>query len=113
VHADVLRQPGLQDLTASVDFTALAEAGQHAGFDLAAYLPQAQFLMASGLQDAFEHAHASAADEAARYALAQQVKHLTLPGEMGERFQVMLMTRGMDAQVLPQDVLLADRSQRL
>ena len=60
MHEDVLRTPGLQDLTASVDFTALAEAGRHAGFELAAYLPQAQFLIASGLQQAFEAAHAEA-----------------------------------------------------
>lgn len=113
MHNDVLRHPGLQDLTASVDFTALAEAGRSAEFDVAAYLPQAQFLMASGLQEIFERAHAEASDEAERYALAQQVKHLTLPGAMGERFQVMLMARGIVARVLPDDVLLADRSQRL
>jgi SAM-dependent MidA family methyltransferase len=113
MHADVLRTPGLQDLTASVDFTALAEAGRQAGFDLATYLPQAQFLIASGLQQAFEVAYAEAADESARYALAQEVKHLTLPGEMGERFQVMAFTRGMDAGLLPDDVRLADRSGRL
>jgi SAM-dependent MidA family methyltransferase len=113
MHEDVLRWPGLQDLTASVDFTALAEAGHHAGFELAAYLPQSQFLIASGLQQAFEAAHAEAGDEAMRYALAQEVKHLTLPGEMGERFQVMAFTRGIEAGVLPDDVLLADRSGRL
>lgn len=113
MHEDVLRWPGLQDLTASVDFTALAEAGRQAGFELAAYLPQAQFLIASGLQVAFETAYAEAGDEAARYALAQEVKHLTLPGEMGERFQVMAFTRGVSAETLPRDVLLADRSGRL
>ena len=113
MHEDVLRWPGLQDLTASVDFTALAEAGHHAGFELAAYLPQSQFLIASGLQQAFEAAHAQAEDEGARYALAQEVKHLTLPGEMGERFQVMAFTRGIEATVLPDDVRLADRSARL
>jgi SAM-dependent MidA family methyltransferase len=113
MHEDVLRHPGLQDLTASVDFTALAEAGAQAGFELAAYLPQAQFLIASGLQQVFEAAHAAAADEGARYALAQEVKHLTLPGEMGERFQVMAFMRGVPAERLPRDVLQADRSGRL
>ncbi len=113
MHEDVLRWPGLQDLTASVDFTALAEAGRNAGFELAAYLPQAQFLIASGLQQAFETAHAAAADEAARYALAQEVKHLTLPGEMGERFQVMAFTRDLPDDTVPIDVRLADRSSRL
>ncbi|MEP6897494.1 MAG: SAM-dependent methyltransferase, partial [Rhodanobacter sp.] len=52
-HNDPLHLPGLNDLTASVDFTALAEAGNSAGFGVAAYLPQAQFLIASGLQDVF------------------------------------------------------------
>ena len=113
MHADVLRTPGLQDLTASVDFSALAEAGRQAGFELAAYLPQAQFLIASGLQEVFEGAYAAAGDEGARYALAQEVKHLTLPGEMGEGFQVMAFTRGVDAGLLPADVRLADRSGRL
>jgi SAM-dependent MidA family methyltransferase len=112
-HNDPFFRPGLQDLTASVDFTALAEAGNGAGFGVAAYLPQAQFLIASGLQEAFAAGHATATDEAARYALAQQVKQLTLPGAMGERFQAMLLARGIDAVALPADLLLADQSARL
>ncbi|HET7359416.1 MAG TPA: SAM-dependent methyltransferase, partial [Rhodanobacteraceae bacterium] len=112
-HDDPLFHPGLQDLTASVDFTALAEAGANAGFGVAAYVPQAQFLIASGLQDAFAEAHAGAADEAARYALAQQVKQLTLPGAMGERFQAMLLARGLGAVALPAELLVADQSARL
>ncbi|MGC1549051.1 MAG: SAM-dependent methyltransferase, partial [Rhodanobacter sp.] len=63
-HNDPLYLPGLNDLTASVDFTALAEAANNAGFDVAAYLPQAQFLIASGLQQVFEDAYAEAHDEA-------------------------------------------------
>jgi SAM-dependent MidA family methyltransferase len=112
-HNDPFFRPGLQDLTASVDFTALAEAGNGAGFGVAAYLPQTQFLIASGLQEAFAAGHATATDEAARYALAQQVKQLTLPGAMGERFQAMLLARGIDAVALPADLLLADQSARL
>ena len=112
-HADPLWLPGLNDLTASVDFTALAEAGNSAGFGVAAYLPQAQFLIASGLQEAFESAHAQAADEAARYRLAQEVKRLTLPDRMGERFQAMLFARGLDMLPLPADLLAADQGGRL
>src|SRR6187551_1252804 len=52
-HNDAFHLPGLQDLTASVDFTALAEAGNNAGFGVAAYLSQARFLIAAGLQDVF------------------------------------------------------------
>ena len=112
-HADVLRWPGLQDLTASVDFTALAEAGNAAGFRVAGYLPQAQFLIAAGLPELFDAAHATATDETARYRLAQEVKQLTLPGAMGERFQAMLLARGLDAVALPADLLLADQARRL
>lgn len=112
-HNDPLYLPGLNDLTASVDFTALAEAANNAGFDVAAYLPQAQFLIASGLQQAFEDAYTDAVDEAARYRLAQEVKRLTLPDQMGERFQAMLLARGLDALPLSADLLAADQGERL
>jgi SAM-dependent MidA family methyltransferase len=94
-HADPFLLPGLQDLTAFVDFTALAEAGIHAGFDLAGYCSQANFLVANGMQARLEEI-ASVADEAERYRRHQEVKRLTLPGEMGERFQVMAFQRGAD-----------------
>jgi SAM-dependent MidA family methyltransferase len=112
-HNDVLRWPGLQDLTASVDFTALAEAGNGAGFGIAGYLSQAQFLIATGLPEIFETAHAATTDENARYRLAQEVKQLTLPGAMGERFQVLLLARGQEVVALPAGLLLADQSRRL
>ena len=112
VHADVFLHPGLQDLTASVDFSALAEAGQGAGLELAAYVPQGQFLLAAGL----EQVHAEAAvglDAAGLYALAQEIKRLMLPEAMGERFQAMLFARGLAAAALPAELLLADRRVRL
>lgn len=96
MHGDPLWYPGLQDLTASVDFTALAEAGVNAGFDVAGYCTQASFLLGNGLMSRFEAEHAQATDEAARYALAQQVKRLTLPTEMGERFQCMGFSRDVE-----------------
>jgi len=112
-HADPFLLPGLQDLTASVDFTALAEAGNSAGFGVAAYMPQAQFLLASGMQEFFENDYFALDDEAARYRLAQEVKKLTLPEEMGERFQVMMFAKGIDAAALPADVMAADQGSRL
>ena len=112
-HNDPLYLPGLNDLTASVDFTALAEAGNSAGFSVAGYLPQAQFLIGSGLQEAFEAAYESAPDEQARYRLAQEVKKLTLPDQMGERFQAMLFARGMEVVPLPAELLEADQGERL
>lgn len=112
-HNDPFHLPGLNDLTASVDFTALAEAGNQAGFGVAAYLPQAHFLMAGGLQQAFESAYAVAVDEPARLRLSQQVKRLTMPEQMGERFQAMVFARGMDVVPLPADMLAADQGDRL
>ena len=96
MHADALLWPGLQDLTASVDFSALADAGEAAGFEVAGYAAQGAFLLHAGLQERFLSA-LDGADEAARYAFAQEVKRLTLPGQMGERFKVMWFTRGIDA----------------
>lgn len=112
-HNDAYHLPGLQDLTASVDFTGLAEAGNNAGFAVAAYVPQAQLLIAAGLQGFFEADYEHAADEHARMRLAQQVKRLTMPGEMGDRFQAILFARGLDAVALPADVMLADQGHRL
>lgn len=92
-HADVLSRVGLQDLTAFVDFSALAEAGKGAGFRLAGLGTQAEFLMANGLDQVFADAYANAADEVERYRLSQEVKRLTLPSEMGETFKVMAFQR--------------------
>ncbi|HHW4680385.1 MAG TPA: class I SAM-dependent methyltransferase [Xylella taiwanensis] len=92
VHDDWYRWPGLQDLTASVDFTALAEAGTSAGFDLAGYCTQASFLLSNGLDQSLATAEAGV-DEVGKLQLRNQVKRLTLPTEMGERFQVMGFTR--------------------
>jgi len=94
-HDDPFFLPGLQDLTAFVDFTALAEAGVNAGFDLAGYCSQASFLINHGLQQRLEEIETEG-DEAERYRLHQEIKKLTLPGEMGERFQVMAFQRGVD-----------------
>jgi SAM-dependent MidA family methyltransferase len=112
-HNDPLYLPGLNDLTASVDFTALAEAGNSAGFGVAGYVSQAQFLIGSGLQETFEAAYDNAPDEPARFRLAQEVKKLTMPDQMGERFQAMLFARGMDVVPLPAALLEADQGERL
>ena len=93
-HADPFLWPGLQDLTASVDFTALAEAGTRIGFELAGYCAQAQFLIGNGLGEALEAAQEL--PEIERLRLVQEAKRLTLPGEMGERFQAMGFQRGVD-----------------
>lgn len=96
VNSDLYASPGLQDLTASVDFTALAEAGTHAGFDFAGYCSQASFLIGNGLETLLAEAENKVDGEAARYALRQEAKRLTLPGEMGERFQAMGFARDVE-----------------
>lgn len=93
-HADPYVLTGLQDLTAFVDFTALAEAGCGAGFDLAGYSSQANFLLANGLTERLQEAQSL--PERERHRLTLAAKRLTLPGEMGERFQVMGFERGVD-----------------
>lgn len=108
-HANPLVLHGLQDITASVDFTALAEAGNSAGFGIAGYASQAGFLLAGGLPQQFDAAYIRA-DEADRYQLAQQVKMLTLPGQMGDRFQMLLLARDIDPEALP--AALVDDPQR-
>jgi len=95
VHNDLYLWPGLQDITASVDFTALAEAGTGAGFDLAGYSHQAGFLLGNGITELLEAA-GEQADEVGRMGLREQFKRLTLPTEMGERFQVMGFCRDVD-----------------
>jgi SAM-dependent MidA family methyltransferase len=91
-HADALLRPGLQDVTAWVDFTAVAEAAGAAGLDVAGYATQAHFLIDAGIEH--EVAAAGAAGDTARWRAAQEAQRLLLPGEMGERFKVMALTRG-------------------
>ncbi|HTL13657.1 MAG TPA: SAM-dependent methyltransferase [Thermomonas sp.] len=107
---DVFAHPGLQDITASVDFTALAEAGTGAGFDFAGYCSQASFLLGNRLAENLALAESRAADELARHNLRQQAKRLTLPSEMGERFQAMGFQRGVE---LGAAFLVGDLSHRL
>jgi SAM-dependent MidA family methyltransferase len=88
MHEEPLLWPGLQDLTASVDFTALAEAGVAAGFDFAGYCSQASFLLGNGMAGVLERIERMR-DPVEQQRRRSEVKKLTLPSEMGERFQVM------------------------
>lgn len=108
-HGDALRWPGLQDITSFVDFTALALAGTHARLPLAGFNSQASFLIAAGILDRVEEA--ANLSEIERYRLAQEVKRLTLPGEMGERFKLMTFARGIDH--VPDPFTSYDQSRRL
>ena len=90
---DPFARPGLEDITAWVDFTALAEAGDAAGFDIAGYTTQAYFLAGNGID---EHLRALADADPLRAArLANEARRLMMPGEMGERFKTMAWSRGL------------------
>lgn len=91
-HPDPFFEPGFQDITAHVDFTAVALAAQHAGFDLAGYATQGAFLLSTGLLDRIT-LDASVKEQ---LELAQQVKKLTLPHEMGELFKVLAITKNFN-----------------
>ena len=97
-HGDPLRMPGLQDISAWVDFSAVAEAGRNAGLTLAGYTTQGQFLIE----------HLGRADPAVVAALPTEVhsaiKTLVLPGEMGEGFKLAWLTRGHDTALPGRDL---------
>jgi SAM-dependent MidA family methyltransferase len=94
-HDRPLERPGLQDITAWVDFTAVAESALDAGLEVAGYTTQAHFLI--GCDIAGFVADVSGLDLVERLALSRQAMVLTLPGEMGERFKVIALARGYDA----------------
>lgn len=91
-HEDPFVYPGLQDITAHVDFTAIAEAAVSAGLDVRGYNTQGFFLLGCGLTELaqpFDNLH----DERQQILQAQQIRTLTLPTEMGERFKVIALAR--------------------
>jgi SAM-dependent MidA family methyltransferase len=93
-HDDPLINVGVQDIGAWVDFTAVAEAASAAGLTVAGFSTQAHFLIGNGLEQLLAPA---ALDElASRVQLARQAMLLTLPGEMGERFKVIGLSRGVE-----------------
>ncbi len=94
-HGDPFLYPGLQDITAWVDFTALAEACMGAGYHLAGFTTQAHFLAGLRIDRAMQALAGSDENQFAR--LAVEARRLMLPGEMGERFKAMAWSRGLDA----------------
>ena len=91
---DVLANPGLQDITAWVDFTELAHSGDSAGFDVVGFTTQALFLAGVGVEQ--EMQFLGGGEDAAAARLAGQARKLLMPGEMGERFKVMAWARNVD-----------------
>jgi SAM-dependent MidA family methyltransferase len=93
-HNDPFFWPGLQDITAWVDFTSLAEAADHCGLDVEGYCSQSFFLLGCGLESVLGSLGESSEDGG--LALGAQARQLTLPGMMGEKFQVMGLGRGLE-----------------
>ena len=89
-HPDPFLYPGLQDITAWVDFSACADAARLAGLEVAGFTTQAQFL----LETVAAEPPSSRAD-AASLRERSVLKTLLLPGEMGERFKVLLLRKGL------------------
>jgi len=108
VHADPLLWPGLSDLTAHVDFTAMADAAERAGLRIAGFATQASFLLGCGLLDLL--ANVGATDSLAYLRTASAVQTLVSPAEMGDLFKVLLVARS-EADI--PSLALTDISDRL
>jgi SAM-dependent MidA family methyltransferase len=108
-HNDPLVYPGIQDLTAWVDFSSIAGAAVASGMDILGYQTQSQFLLGGGLDKEMEDFINLPLEQ--QVELSGQVKTLTLPGEMGENFKCIALGRGMEN--IPTAFQFADRTQTL
>lgn len=107
-HPEPFFLPGLQDITAHVDFTAMALAAQDAGLEVLGYMSQAGFLLGCGIGDLLLRLDP---EDPVRYLpQSKAVQKLVSPAEMGELFKVLIVGNGVD---LPQALARADRSGRL
>ena len=97
-HDDALWCPGLQDITAFVDFTSIAEAATDAGMRFSGYTSQAQFLAGCGIDALL--AEIDPADHRRFLPLSNEAKRLMLPGEMGERFKVIGFSRDIERDMI-------------
>ena len=97
-HPDPFVYPGLQDITAFVDFDAFADAAIAANFSICGLTSQCQFLLYNGLLEAAEKA-SEGGDTQQQIEIAQQIKTLTLPAEMGEKFRVIGLQNNLDIEI--------------
>jgi len=97
-HGDPFLNPGEQDITAHVDFSALAAAARAAGLEMLGYATQAQFLVNCGITEVLAQANL---DNALHYApIAAEAQQLLSPAEMGELFKVLAVGRGVAGPLL-------------
>lgn len=106
-HGNPLILTGVQDITSYVDFSLVARTGHQAGLSLLGFTTQAHFLLSCGVEKLLP----SFDDEQAYWEATRQLKILTLPGEMGERFKVMALGKNFDENL--QGFSFADFSGRL
>ena len=97
-HDNPFFLPGLQDITAHVDFTAVAVAGIREGLELAGYTSQAYFLINGGITDLLAQVPLEPVLQHARVTAAAQ--RLLSPSEMGELFKVLALTRNISQPLL-------------
>ncbi len=107
-HPDPFYLPGLQDITAHVDFTAMALAAQDGGLEVLGYMNQAAFLLGAGIADLL--LRTDPADPMRYLPQANAVQKLLSPAEMGELFKVLVVGHGVE---LDPAIASADRSHRL
>lgn len=108
-HDNPLIRVGLQDVTAHVDFTAMAQAAVDSGLDVLGYTSQAAFLLGCGLDELL--AQSDPEDARSHLTLTAEAKKLTLPSEMGELFKVLALGRGVEIPL--RGFALDDRRGRL
>jgi SAM-dependent MidA family methyltransferase len=96
VSANPYEAPGEQDITAHVNFTALAAAAEQNGMQVQPLLTQSQFLMGIGEQNQFADAFEDCRLPQERAKVALQLKHLVTPAGMGESFHVLVASKGVD-----------------
>jgi SAM-dependent MidA family methyltransferase len=97
VSASPYEAPGDQDITADVNFTALAAVAEQCGMQVQRLVTQSQFLMGIGERNQFADAFEDCRLPQERVKVALQLKHLVTPEGMGESFQVLVASRGIDA----------------
>jgi len=107
-HGDPFYMLGLQDITAHVDFTAMALAAVEGGAQVLAYLNQAAFLIAAGLPELMQTL--SPEDTQQWLPTANAVQQLTSPAEMGELFKVLIIGVGLD---VTEAIVKLDKSHHL
>lgn len=107
-HDDPFYLPGLQDITAHVDFSAMAYAAVRSGLEMVGYMSQAGFLLAGGLAERL--LQTSPTDVVRYLPQTNAVQRLTSPAEMGELFKVLVVGKNV---VLPDQFDRADQSHRL